>query len=81
MIYGGNMPSKMYWQYRVIRQKLLNGDLVYGIHEAYLEEGDSVKWISTEPCSPFGESLEELKKDHEMMMDAFNKPIIDYDSL
>jgi hypothetical protein len=72
------MVEEMTWQYRVMRREFplraKRKEVVYGIHEVYT----SPKGWTADPVEPHGETLEELKKDFEMMGEAFKLPVLDY---
>ncbi len=63
----------MSWMYRVMRQTLSNGTYSYGIHEV-----STGGWWTKESCGPGGEDYDELKRDYEMMGEAFTRPVLDY---
>lgn len=76
----------MVWDYRVIRKKLDN-EVYFEIHEVYYDNqlpeftadrDRTICGLTEEASSPFGETPEELKKDLEMMIGAFDKPILDF---
>lgn len=69
----------MTWSYRVCRKKV-DKTYVYGIHEAYYNKG-KVTMLTQEPCTPFGEDVNELKRDYILMHQALSKPVIDYKTL
>lgn len=69
------MP-KTSWNYRVTRRQVPYGP-VFEIREVYYGPEGGLGW-SAEPSSPFGEdSLDELKQDFALMMDAFVRPVLD----
>ena len=72
----------MSWNYRVIKRtfkKLSQEELFfYYIHEAYYDKENRVNSISLNPLEPHGDTVEDLKKDLELMLEAFNKPILDF---
>lgn len=64
----------MSWQYRIVKNK----DEYY-IHSVIIENGEIIA-ISFEPATPNGKTFEELRSDlRRMMVDAFGKPILDWD--
>jgi hypothetical protein len=67
---------KSYWNYRVIFDP---GSTSYSIHEVYYENDKPCSWSENGIC-PFGESLEELSEDFEMMKKAFSEPILEIKS-
>ena len=63
-----------HWNFRIVEN-----DGLYGIHEAYYEDGvEKPHSISKESMSPFGETFEELKEDVEKFVVALDKPILHY---
>lgn len=72
------------WRYRVIKHKQTPSD-AYCIHEAYCEcEKDSAQEckpdsITSNPIEPYGDTLEELKKDLEKMLEAFKYPVLNFE--
>lgn len=73
------------WNYRVVRRTHIsldnNRSFIYGIYEVYYSEGGRIEGLSEDSQHVFGESLEELKKDHELMGLAFKFPVVDYETL
>jgi len=61
----------MVWNYRVIEHKR-----VFYIHEVYYNDNGDICAISEEPMHPHGTSLEELRRDAEHFLLAFNKPAL-----
>lgn len=68
------------WNYRIAVKKH-GTDEDYGIYEAYYAEDGHVGLISEDAMSPFGETPEELKDDFEAMKQAFDMPILDWETL
>lgn len=62
------------WNYRVVKSKDGEDDW-YQIHSAYYN--DYGFGLSVEGARAGGNSLDELRKDLERMLEALNKPIID----
>jgi len=67
--------TKMAWNYRVLKKTLDEGE-VYEIHEVYYK-GNAIHMWSEDPISPYGESLEELKKDLQYQLEALELPILE----
>lgn len=61
-----------YWNYRIIFDPKSNS---YSIHEVYYKNNKPCSWTENGIC-PFGESLDELSEDFEMMKEAFSKPCL-----
>lgn len=70
-----------HWNYRVLKQ-VYAGDQgneeYFGIHEVYYDDNDKPHSCSTDAMRPFGETVEELQRDLELMQKAFEKPVLDY---
>lgn len=75
----------MSWNYRIIKRTTTSPagyvEDYYAIYEVYYNrEGDIRAW-SAQPLSPHGTSIQELRRDFELMRGAFYKPALDYDKL
>jgi hypothetical protein len=77
----------MVWDYRMVKRKI-NGDAIFGIHEVYYnsdlpefqtDKDKTISGLTEEACSPFGESLEELKENIKQFTQALEQPILNYD--
>lgn len=70
----------MYWNNRVFKTKVneYGSEVdIYTIHEVYYNEDNTIMgWVDKEE-GPYGESLEELKRSLEWMLEACDKPVID----
>lgn len=51
----------------------------YGIREVYYRRDGTIEAMSENSIIPHGETLEELKKDILMQLQAFEKPALDFD--
>lgn len=73
----------MHWNYRVVRKEYLHIDgsveEYFGIHEVYYEDDNSGMSATENPIAPDGETIDELKSTLTLMLEAFNKPVLDYD--
>ena len=74
------MSCDMSWDYRVFKKKIGN-DFVYEVHEVYYNLDGTIRSWTENPINPAGGTFEELKKDFYRQLDAFDKPILDYDQL
>jgi hypothetical protein len=63
----------MSWNYRVMS---LDGGKSFGIHEVYYDPDNKPKAYTLNSVRPFGESLDELRKDISLMLKAAEKPIM-----
>ena len=73
------------WNHRVFRHVKIDNitgekTVIYAIHETYYKSRDSdeVSGFTSEYVAPFGETLEELREELEMMLKACDKPILDF---
>lgn len=67
-----------HWNYRVIA-KYRSEYPSYTIRECYYHnKKDRIphSWTGEESCTPFGDSVDGLKEDINMMLLAFNKPVL-----
>ena len=73
----------MSWNYRVVKTvtkiPLGDMDISYGIHEVYYDSNGTIINIS-EIAYPISDDLEGLKWNLKEMMEAFDKPVIDYNT-
>lgn len=73
----------MTWNYRVLRHAEdpppAEGEESFRIIEAFYDDGgDLYAWSTAEP---FGETVEELRRDLELMLSALDQPVLNYDEL
>ena len=61
----------MTWNYRIV-EETIRGNKYYQIKEVYYDKQDNIIAFSKEAISPGGETLEDLRKDLEFMLEAFN---------
>jgi len=66
------------WNYRLIRRQTEHGEKI-AIHEVYYNSQDEPRSCTKNPVPVAGEDIEVLKKDVEMMKQAFEKPVLDYE--
>lgn len=72
----------MSWNYRVIEKSHFPIDSVkesvyYEIHEAYYHPNEDIPHtLSSDPVSPYGETMTELMSDLEKLKEACNNPIL-----
>lgn len=69
----------MTWNYRVIHQ-VINEDDIFDVHEVFYSEEGRPELVTENSVGPMGETREELWGDLMMMMEAFAKPVLEYDS-
>lgn len=74
----------MSWNYRVVKTvtKIPLGemDVSYGIHEVYYDSNGTIINISESLAHPISDDLEGLRWNLKEMMEACNKPVIDYNT-
>ena len=74
----------MSWNYRVVKTvtkiPLGDMDISYGIHEVYYDSNGTIINISESLAHPISDDLEGLKRNLKEMMEACNKPVIDYNT-
>lgn len=82
-----------HWNHRVVRKVLSCGSSYLGIHEAYYDDNGKVWSITTDPTDAQveekdsflpdlpGETVEDLKKVLQRMLEACDKPVLDADSI
>lgn len=63
------MNTTNHWNYRVIQ----DSDGNYCIYEVYYTDGVPTSWAEN-PTEPFGETVQELKRDLALMISAFDRP-------
>ncbi len=57
-------------------RRVEDGDNLFGIHEVYYDpKFGTDTWTGN--CSPGGETLEELKSDLKLMLEALDRPVLD----
>ena len=76
----------MGWNYRLFKHT--DKHVWYGIHEVFYKNDDSdelnedeVDLISSDPINPHGTTEEDIKDDLDMMREAFDKPVLDYNAM
>ena len=80
----------MSWNYRVACKKLevkidLSNDVYeedcFGIVETYYNDKGEIAFTSENFIEPYGETLEELKWSFDKMKEAFDKEVLDLDTV
>jgi hypothetical protein len=71
----------MTWNYRIVKKVHPNGELTFGIHEAYYasRRTNRANAITMDPIDPHGDDLKELKANFKAMAKAFDWPVLDFD--
>lgn len=68
------------WNYRIIRKKAQkdNDYEYYELHEVhYSADGVTIENWTVNPIAPHGETLDELNSDMKLMLQAFERPVLD----
>ena len=86
----------MSWNYRAAKKRLtvdilkdeVTGEVVdsysedsFGICEVYYNDEGKITSTTERFIEPYGETLEDLKTSFNMMKEAFDKPVIDLDTI
>lgn len=77
---------RSHWNYRIVRRMVpsgLNPDQTmewFAIHEAHYDENGVCYGISENPCTLEGESVMEIKGDRTLMLEAFKRLVLDYET-
>jgi hypothetical protein len=74
----------MAWVYRVVKNKtkvpLGEIDLTYAIHTVFIDKYGTICEISDNNVFPIAGNIKDLKHQMLMMLEACNKPVIDYNT-
>jgi hypothetical protein len=70
----------MTWNYRICFRPT-NRAAGFNIHEVYYGEQGEIKLYTARPIEPWGDSPDELYTTLKMMMDSFDKDVLDLDDL
>lgn len=63
------------WNYRIVKTRIGDEDY-YGIYEVYYDADDNLEMRTEDRIGPSGSSMDEVRADMRMMMQAFLKPIL-----
>ena len=66
----------MSWNYRVVSR-----ESSLGIYEAYYDQDGQLHSISSDPVSRTCDDIESLKVDIQLMLEACQKNVVDYETL
>jgi hypothetical protein len=66
----------MTWNYRIMNK---NGLL--GVHGVYYDGDGNIQGMDQDPNAPQAETIDELRTVLELMLEALEKPILDYDEV
>ena len=70
----------MTWNYRVVKKKY-NDYVSYGIHEVFYDDNGNIEGCTEEPIDVSADSLEELKEVYNMMAEAFEQEVVEYEKV
>jgi len=72
----------MTWNHRVVRYQTRNlfgdPDVGFAIHEVYYDKDGNVQAMTSEAVRPWGDTKDELRLELMRMLEALNKPDLDY---
>jgi hypothetical protein len=71
----------MTWNHRVVKKTHTTGEISYGVHEVYYNDEGKPISCTQDAVEPYGETLEELKREIERFSKATELPILDYDKI
>lgn len=76
------------WNYRIVRHTRTVGkgdeswkNVSYSIHEAFYTTDGLVGSITTDPICISGDNLAELRDCYALIIEAFSRPVLDYDNI
>lgn len=70
----GPAPGFHTWNYRIVEDE--HGGLA--IHEVYYDDMEVITDWTRDGVSPFGDNMQELNTDFNMMQDAFYEPVLKF---
>ena len=70
----------MTWNHRVVH-RVIQGDDFYGIHEVFYDDEGRPDMMTERAVGVCGDNLEELQQTLEWMLQAMDKPILEYDEI
>ena len=59
----------------------MNKNGILGVHGVYYDEHGNIQGMDQDPNAPRAETSDELKTMLELMLEALEKPILDYDEV
>jgi len=73
------------FEYRIVRKVYPNthmdDSIVWHISEIYYDDAGKIVGASDKPIPPMGDSLLDLCADFDLIAKAFNKPVLDYETM
>ena len=69
----------MHWNYRLMRREH-SGETTVAIHEVFYDDNGDVDGWTEGPCQPMGASPDGLLDDLKTMLEAFDQPVLDYET-
>lgn len=67
-----------HWNHRVVKHTHPCGSVELAIHEAHYD-GKVAEAITTDPTAPVADSVDELRWVLEKMIEALDKPVLNYE--
>lgn len=68
------------WNYRLLRRQTEHGGQV-AIHEVYYDENGDPRACTKEPVAIAAGEVDRLEEDMELMTEAFEKPVLNYENI
>ena len=70
----------MTWNYRLVKKIIPDSEhFTYGIHEVYYNDDGTAWGVTEDPVDMSADHLNELKIQWDMLIEAFGRPVIEYD--
>lgn len=69
-----------YWNYRIVKKTNEYGEY-YAIHEAFYNNDGSLWAVTEDGVDIGGENIEDMREAYEMMVEAFDEPVINYEDV
>lgn len=66
-----------HWNYRVVKT-IAHGITSYQVHEVYYTDDKPIA-VTESSIAAYGETVDELKADFELIMKAFDAPVLNYE--
>jgi hypothetical protein len=70
-----------YWNHRIVRRTFESAEVAYSIHEAFYDDEDRVRAITSDSVGPEGETLDELRESYFELAEAFGRPVLEHDKI
>lgn len=75
-----DMGEKHHWNHRVVRRRTTGpAEVSYAIHECHYTDG-KLEMLTVDATPAYGEDLEGLRWSLTKMLEALDKPVVDYET-